>query len=408
VSFAEYAFEEALAVDELAHPARKKWVFDDEVVLATARIIDSTGVVGMIGEWRAETRKGPGGAQESFPVRALLVAMAMSAREGNPMLASEWCDVLFRHISDGLRTELGVPAPPADGDHKGWLAAYRTVRYRFHSMMGPLDFCPLPRNLRLTPEELVAQTRDMTPEAIELAHRRCTWVCNQIIEASLSNRHFKRQWKGSVAIDATPVKAYARGPRKHGMKFIVHSAEPALAWYIREGDHRDVDHVPGPGKKAPPRKAIYGSELSIAVAGPSEPGPDHTMPYLIVSMAPLHKPGTAIADHTRVLLRSLRDRGHPADLLGADRLYTNLKPETFSLPARAYGYQPVLDYREDQLGIQGQVEGAILVEGQLYCPSMPVTLIAATADQRAGLIDEDLWQQRLRARQAYRLHSSRH
>ena len=319
------------------------------------------------------------------------------------MLATEWCRVLFRHISPEMRRKLGVPDPPLNGDEKDWRSRYRNVRYRFHSMLEPLDFSPLPRNRRYSPEQFAARIRPMTDEQQATAHQRLTWVCNQIIEASLSNRNFRRQWKGSIAIDATPVKAFARPPRKIERKIVTHSAEPDGAWYIREADHRDQDLTPGPGQKAPPRKHLYGYELSLAVAVPSEPGPDHAMPYLSVSMAPLHKPGTQIASHAITALKSLHDRAHPAGLLAADRAYTNLKPNTFALPAKAYGYQPVIDYRLDQLGVQGHVDGAILVEGQLYCPSMPTTLINATIDHRAGRIEPEIWTKRLKARQAYRL-----
>lgn len=397
------AVEEALAAVALAHPARRTWTLPDETVRATIALVDATEIADLIDQWRGEAKNGLGGRPETFPVRALLVAMAIAAREGLPMLATTWCAVLFRHISDTMRAELGIPAPPSEGDQKAWRATYRTVRYRFHALLQPLDFTGLPRNRRYTPEELRARTRPMTAEAKALAHHRCTYICNRIIEASLVNREFRRQWKGSIAIDATPVKAYARGPNKEKRKFIKHSAEPDGGWYIRDGDHRDRDRPPGPKQKAPPRKHLYGYELSLAISGPSEPGDNHEMPYLIVGMAVLHKPGTAIARHTETILRSLNERGHPADLLGADRLYTNLKPDTFALPARAYGYWPVIDYRDDQLGIQGQVEGAILVEGRLYCPKMPVSLISATIDHRSGRIDEQLWQQRIHARQSYRL-----
>ena len=71
------------------------------------------------------------------------------------------------------------------------------------------------------------------------------------------------------------------------------------------------------------------------------------------------------------------------------------------MPLRALGYRLVGDYRDDQLGIQGQFAGAILVEGTWFCPSMPQSLIEATIDYRAGRIDEETYRTRIEQRQRY-------
>jgi hypothetical protein len=60
-------------------------------------------------------------------------------------------------------------------------------------------------------------------------------------------------------------------------------------------------------------------------------------------LAPLHRPSTAVGPNALVALASVVERGHPAGWLAADRAYTNTVPEDFQLPARALGYQPVLD-----------------------------------------------------------------
>lgn len=55
------------------------------------------------------------------------------------------------------------------------------------------------------------------------------------------------------------------------------------------------------------------------------------------------------------------------------------------------GYKPVYDYRADQLGKQDGSQGAILVGGRWYCPSMPEPLISATIDLHAERIDRQTW-----------------
>lgn len=64
-------------------------------------------------------------------------------------------------------------------------------------------------------------------------------------------------------------------------------------------------------------------------------------------------------------------------------------PNEWQLPVRALGYKPVYDYRVDQLGKQAGTEGAIMVEGTWYCPSMPQDLIDATEDLYAERIDRE-------------------
>jgi hypothetical protein len=62
-----------------------------------------------------------------------------------------------------------------------------------------------------------------------------------------------------------------------------------------------------------------------------------------------------------------------------------------------------MDYRADQLGIQANTGGALLVEGTWYCPALPEPLITATARLRDHTITRDLYDQQITARAAYQL-----
>jgi hypothetical protein len=103
------------------------------------------------------------------------------------------------------------------------------------------------------------------------------------------------------------------------------------------------------------------------------------------------------------VLASAAARGHKAGWLGYDRAYTQALPGRFHLPARALGYSPVMDYRADQLGIQANTGGAILVEGTWYCPALPEPLITATAGLRNHLITGEQYDQQITARACYQL-----
>lgn len=70
----------------------------------------------------------------------------------------------------------------------------------------------------------------------------------------------------------------------------------------------------------------------------------------------------------------------------------NSKSEKLRVPLRLLGYDPVFDYRDDQLDIQGGYGGAIMVEGTFYCLHMYGPLIDATKRYRnivAPFIDLD-------------------
>ena len=103
------------------------------------------------------------------------------------------------------------------------------------------------------------------------------------------------------------------------------------------------------------------------------------------------------------VLASAAARGHKTGWLGYDRAYTQALPERFHLPARALGYHPVMDYRDDQLGIQANRQGALLVEGTWYCPALPGPLITATTRLRGHAITRDLYGQQITARACYQL-----
>lgn len=103
------------------------------------------------------------------------------------------------------------------------------------------------------------------------------------------------------------------------------------------------------------------------------------------------------------VLRAARARGFAPGPLGVDRAYSGALAETFHLPARALGFDLVVDYRVDQPGRQANSHGAVLVEGTWYCPAMPEVLVSATQDLRAARIDEATYARRVDARRGYAL-----
>jgi hypothetical protein len=88
-------------------------------------------------------------------------------------------------------------------------------------------------------------------------------------------------------------------------------------------------------------------------------------------MAALQMPGVKPGVQAIRALQSVRDRGHPAHFLAGDRAYSIGKADDFQLPARALGYELVVDYKSDQLGVKAEFAGMLQIEGAWYCPSIP-------------------------------------
>ena len=378
----------------------------DAMVHKTIQLVDQMGVLDRIQSWRDAERRGPGGRPETFPMRALLVAMVLCVTTDQPLLVTTVCDVLFVQITPAMRAALGVPAAPGPLDHKGRAACYRNVRSRLHTLLDLMDPSELPKNRRLDPaafEAAVALRIAIRSQADrEVRRERLTWFINQILKVSFDMvpHELRGQWQGSVAVDATVVPAFARPEsRKWGRDktgFLRSSADPDAAWYHRDPDGRDAD-------VAAAKKSVWGYELTIAVTANDDPNTEPDIPSLVVGMAPLHRPSVAPGPNAIVALASIEERGHPTGWLAGDRAYTNQKPQHFQLPARALGYRLVLDYKSTQLGVQDSFGGMVQVEGGWYCPSMPDALIHAERDFRNGVIDRDTYQARLEERWRYRI-----
>ena len=316
---------------------------------------------------------------------------------------------MFTRISPVMRAELGLADPPAEDDKNGWDALYRCVRTRFHGFLDLVDPSPLPKNRRLDPDEFAVREdelrvkRALDDGVLGERRERLMWVANQLIEASIGllPRSVRRRWNGSVGVDMTLIEAFAHGEVKaKGGAVGLHSSDPDAGWYVRpsEGSKGDRGRSTPKAWRGPP---VWGYEATLVVsAADSDEG---HFPSLIVGMAPLQRPGTNVGQSAVSALASVVERGHPAGWLGADRAYTNAKAEHFQLPARALGYSPVLDYKEDQLGVQGTYGGAVLIEGAFYCPAIPEGLKTATADHRADRIEKKVWEERIKARLDYQL-----
>ena len=334
------------------------------------------------------------GRPRPLPVRAVLTALLCLALDDRPLFLTGVTRLLFQQLSDASRRLPGVPGTATT--ERAFLAACRRVRYCFGAICPVMDPSPLPKNRRLTQDDLIARTRKMTPAQAEAARSRLEAFLNALIEASISvlTGEERAAYDGCTGLDATPVPLFSRGPsRRTGLC----ASDPDGGWYVREGDHREREDDKG----KPLRKIAWALEATIAsMARPPGAPPAH--PDLAIGLA-MARPGEDPGGTGARVLASVAARGHKPGWLGYDRAYTAALPERFQLPARALGYRPVMDYRIDQPGIQANTGGAIMVEGSWYCPALPGPLITATTSLRDHAITPGLYAQQITARARYQL-----
>jgi len=362
----------------------------DQTVAFAAGLIDRSGKAPVIEAALAHRT----GRRRPLPVRAVLTALVCLALDDRPLFLTEAARLLFCQLSPASRRLLGVPGTTASG--RAFLAAYRRVRYCFHAILSVMDPSPLPKNRRLSGQDLKARTKPMSPAQATAARDRLEAFTSALIEASISvlTDEERAAFDGAAALDATPVPLFSRGPsRRTGLC----ASDPDGGWYVREGDHREREDDKG----KPLRKICWALEATIATTA-RPPGTEPACPNLAAGLV-LARPGEDPGGTGARVLASVAARGHKTGPLGYDRAYTQALPGRFHLPARALGYRPVMDYRDDQLGIQASSGGALLVEGSWYCPALPEPLISASAALRGHAIDRELYDQQIAARAPYQL-----
>ena len=330
----------------------------DGTVAFAAELIDRSGKAPVIEAALAHAT----GRPRPLPARAVLAALVCLAHDDRPLFLTEATRLLFQQMPGTSRRLPGVPGTA--GGERAFLAAYRRVRYCSGAICSVMDPSPLPKNRRLSEQDLTARTRPMTPVQAQAARGRLEAFVNSLIDASISvlTGEERAAFDGCTGLDATPVPLFSRGPsRRAGLC----ASDPDGGWYVREGDHRDRKDDKG----KPLRKISWALEATIATTA-RPPGTLPGCPSLAAGLA-LTRPGEDPGGTGARVLASVAARGHKPGWPGYDRAYTQALPERFHLPARALGYKPVMDYRADQLGIQANTGGAILVEGTWYCPALP-------------------------------------
>lgn len=286
------------------------------------RIIDASGVGG-----RIEDRLPIGVRPRQLSVRTLLLGMLIALSDGRPAHLARVHQALIC-LSEADRWRLGVIARWKSGPH---LLSYRQTE----------------RTFSLVVKALSKQRPDGKPSQI------LSEITDALVEGSVKALGVPQQGS-SLAVNWTGYESFARPPHKDGR-----CADIQAAW-----GHRNTNH---PGHS----ETFFGYYLQAATIVGEERGPE--VPELVrrIALASCrHDPPAQIVP---VLERMVGEGIELGDLL-ADSGYSYREPETFAAPLRALGAKLVMDLHPNDRGMKSTHQGAILANGNLYCPATPRAL----------------------------------
>ena len=180
-------------------------------------------------------------------------------------------------------------------------------------------------------------------------------ACDQLLEASIPP--VLKEASTALAADWTDVESWSRPPR-HGS---TQCAGPEAAW-----GHRN-SNLPGPKGEM-----FFGFYLSAVIMVAEEDGPP--MPELARRMT------VASCNHDPVrtlvpVLENMPADGIPLGDLLADSGYAHRDAGAWAIPMRRAGAQLIQDLHPHDRGPRGTCEGAIIANGNLYCPATPKPLL---------------------------------
>ena len=288
-------------------------------------ITDASGVAPAI-----EAQLPAGVRHRQLLARTLLLGMQLALADRRPAYLTE-VHAALTSLPRADQVRLGVTADWHGGPHQ---LTYRQVEHTH----------------RLINRALAKPEPDGAPSP-GLQH-----VCGQLTEASIPGA-FKNT-STSMAADWTDVEAWSR-PVPHQAAGT--GADPEASW-----GHRNV------GRSVQEGEMFYGYYLSAAVMVADENGePVPELARRITVASPGHDPAAELAG----VLTTMPASGIALGDIIADSGYAHRVPDTWANPLRAAGADLVQDLHPHDRGPRGTHQGAIIANGNLYCPATPAPLL---------------------------------
>jgi hypothetical protein len=307
---------------------------------AIEAIIDASGAAPAI-----EALLPAGVRHRQLRARTLLTGMMLALDDRRPAYLTE-AHAALTSLPEADQARLGVT--------KDW-----------HGQPHRLTYRQVEHTCRLIAKALSKDSPDGAPATGLQA------ACDQLLEASIPAGH--KHASSALAADWTDVEAWSRPPR-HGS---TECADPEASW-----GHRN-SNLPGPKGEM-----FFGYFLSAAVMVAEENGPPAPELARRMTLTSCHlDPVRALA---AVLLAMPAAGTGLGDIIG-DSGYAHRDAQAWAIPLRNAGAQLIQDLHPSDRGPHGTHHGAIIANGNLYCPQTPPALLqlgplppGATAEQTAA------------------------
>jgi len=287
-------------------------------------IIDQAGVAP-----RIEAILPAGVRARQLTARTLLAGMCLAQADHRPAHLTRVHQALTALSEDDQR-RLGVIADWKHGPHQ---LTYRQTEYTFG----------------LAADALAKDQPDGLPSG------PLQRVCDDLLEASVP-AEFKDASR-SLAVDWTDLESFSRPPPARGGD----CADPEASWGHRKNNllrHQD--------------ELFFGYYFSAGIMMPEENGP--AVPEFArraTASSCQHDPVRAFVP----VLTAMPAAGIPLGDVLADSGYAHRDADAWALPLRQAGAQLVQDLHPHDRGPKGTHHGAIIANGNLYCPATPQSLL---------------------------------
>ena len=262
-------------------------------------------------------------------VRTLLTGMMLTQADHRPAHLTRVHDALTS-LPEADQLRLGVIAAWKHGPH---LLTYRQTG----------------RTFGLAAKALAKDVPDGTPSA-DLAG-----ICDDLAEASIPAGC--KNATRALAVDWSDLETFSRPPPRGTSD----CADPEASWGHRKGG--------GPGQDS---ELFFGYYFSAATMAAEEYGPP--VPELARRMT-LTSCHTDPARAMVPVLQRLAAGGVPLGDVLADSGYAHRTAGGWAVPLRAAGAALIQDLHPDDRGPHGTHHGAIIANGNLYCPATPRPLL---------------------------------
>ena len=294
------------------------------LLAALEEIIDASGVAP-----RIEAMLPAGVRSRQLSVRTLLAGMCLAMAGHRPAHLTRVHQALVSLPADDQR-RLGVTADWKHGPH---LLTYRQIEYTFGLVAD-------------------AAGKDQ-PDG--LPSDQLQGICDGLLEASVPDQF--KDASTSLAVDWTDLDSFSRPPPARGGD----CADPEASWGHRKNNLlRSQDEL------------FYGWYLSAAIMMREENGP------AVPELARRATVSSCQHDPVRAFVPVLTAMPAAGIRLGdilADSGYAHRDAGAWALPLRQARAQLVQDLHPTDRGPKGTHHGAIIANGNLYCPATPRTLL---------------------------------